>query len=80
MSTLRYHARPGDAVPRIGEYMKTPNGRTAYHVVGLRPGRTGLTGVKVYNLTVEKLRASAVPDRGRLFTFYWLPRGKKRRA
>lgn len=79
MATLRYHARAGDAIPRIGEYMKTPKGRNAYHVVGLRPGRAGLAGVKVYVLTVEKLHAAAIPARGRLFEFFWMPRGKNRR-
>lgn len=80
MATMRFHTRSPEEAPRLGDYMKTPNGRTAYHVVGIRPGRTGLAGVKVFAVTVEKLRVDAIPDHAMPYIFHWLPRGKKKRA
>lgn len=71
---IRYHS---DEAPRLGQYFKTARGRNAYHVVGIKRGRTGLGGITIYNCEVEKVVAAKLPDDADIIPFRWFPRARK---
>ena len=61
----------------MGQYFKTASGRNAYHIVGVRQGRTGLGGVTVFHCDVEKVVAAKLPADADIISFRWFARGRK---
>lgn len=71
---IRFHS---NEAPRLGQYFKTENGRNAYHVVGVKQGRTGLGDVIVFQCDVEKVVAAKLPADADIIPFRWFARGRK---
>lgn len=78
MPRMRFHARPGEDPPRLGDFMKATRGRGAYEVVGIRAGRKGLAGVQVYHLDLERYSLADIPEGTEFFGFQWFSRAPKR--
>lgn len=72
---IRFHSTEA---PRLGHYFKADNGRNAYHVVGVKQGRTGIGGVTVFNCEVEKISATKLPADADIIPFQWFSRGRRR--
>lgn len=78
--TMRFHARPNEDPPRLGEFLKSEKGRNAYLVVDIKPGRSGLAGVKVFNLRLERRLAVNMPADADVFPIQWFARKKRRKS
>lgn len=67
--------------PSIGDYIRsTRKPRRAYFIVGVRRGREMLNGAVVYKLTVEPLKADAVPAGAIVLPIFWDLRTRRRVA
>lgn len=57
---------PADQFPAVGDWLRTPTGRT-YEIESARGA----------SLTCRVLPPGSLPDSGRVYDFYWLPRKRQ---
>ncbi len=69
----------GEGSPRPGEWLKTPNGRTAYEITAAREvkrRRPALGGRKLLVLTCARHAIADIPDGATVIDFVWNPRNR----
>lgn len=75
---MRYHARANELPPALDSWLKSERGRNCYHVVGVKAGRVGIGGGRIYVLRLERFPADKIPDDADVHLIKWSARGKKR--
>lgn len=70
---LRLRYPTGWPTPRIGGWLQTERGRTAYEVIGLRRVGTKLPGLgtRVLEFTCVRHPRADLPEGARVWTFAW---------
>lgn len=74
-TTLRFR---GGVLPRVGDFLKAPRGRTAYRITDMRWGAAPLGGHRG-TFYVERWRPADVPPGSTVHTWHWGKREKAKR-
>lgn len=67
--------------PGVGQFMKSPRGRTAYEICSMREVqmREPRRGIKRYRMHCQRWQPSEVPDGATVWEIYWNKRKRRRR-
>ena len=77
--TKQLTARWVGEAPGVGEWLKTPLGRTAYEIVGVRQRKPTLEAPNTFVLTVLRHLPSEIPPGATVHAFEWAKRQRRSR-